>query len=56
MLTDKQQSEAKKFLDNAVETLGEMLNVVESGFDQEDWNRCKKLGHELQDCKNILEV
>jgi hypothetical protein len=56
MLTDIEQAKAKHYLDDAIESLGQMLNVVESGFNKEDWDLCRKLGLELQGCKDILTV
>jgi hypothetical protein len=55
MLTDEKQAEAYAFLLDGIETLNEMLNVVESGFIEEDWDRCKKMGEQFQGCKETLE-
>jgi len=55
MLSDNEQAVAYAYLTSGIDTLGEMLNVVESGFNDEDWARCKKLGLELQGCKDTLE-
>ena len=55
MLSDHKQAEAYAFLEDAIETINEMLNVVESGFDNEDWDRAARMGKQLQGCREILE-
>jgi hypothetical protein len=55
MLSDNEQAIAYAHLLDGIETLGQMLNVVESGFLKEDWALLKKMGQQFQGCKETLE-
>ena len=55
MLSDHEQAEAYAFLLDGIEELSALLNVIEGGLLEEDWQITKRLGMKLQGVREILE-